>query len=71
MRNQYLTIQINGEPFHCVNTMSLNNILTYLEVDMNISLVEYNNEIIEDNQLQQIFVKNNDKVEIITVVGGG
>lgn len=71
MRNQYFTIQINGEPFHCVNTMSLDNILSYLEIDLSFSLVEYNNEIIPDYKLQQIFVENNDKVEIITIVGGG
>lgn len=71
MRNQYFTIQINGEPFHCINKMSLDNVLSYLEIDISFSLVEYNNEIIPDYKLQQIFVENNDKVEIITIVGGG
>jgi len=71
MLNQYFTIQINGEPFHCINNMSLHNVLSYLNVDLSFSLIEYNNEIIQDNQLSQIFVQNNDKLEIITIVGGG
>ena len=52
MRNQYFTIQINGEPFHCINKMSLDNVLSYLEIDLSFSLVEYNNEIIPDDRLQ-------------------
>lgn len=71
MRNQYFTIQINGEPFHCINKMSLQNILSYLDVDVSFSLIEYNNEIIQDDKLHQIFLENNDKLEIITIVGGG
>nr|YP_010988220.1 thiamine biosynthesis protein [Rhodochorton tenue]WOK79416.1 thiamine biosynthesis protein [Rhodochorton tenue] len=71
MRNQYFTIQINGEPFHCINKMSLQNILSYLDIDASFSLIEYNNEIIQDDQLHHIFLQNNDKLEIITIVGGG
>lgn len=69
--DQNFTIQINGEPFHCQDTMSVQKILLYLNIDTRFSLIEYNNEIIYDDQIGSIFLSQNDKLEIITIVGGG
>lgn len=67
----YLTIFINGEPFNCESSMSLKSILIYLNFDINFILVEYNKEILNKFELESVFLKNNDCLEIITIVGGG
>jgi sulfur carrier protein len=71
MNNDHLIIQINGEPFNCTNKMSLQEILIYLDIDTHLVLLEYNKEIINEEYFPTTFVKNNDALEIITIVGGG
>lgn len=67
----YLTIFINGEPFHCDAHMSLANILSYLDFNINDIVVEYNQQIISKNYFNNLSFKDNDSIEIITIVGGG
>lgn len=71
MKSQYITIQINGEPFNCLSKISLQDIISYLDIDTRLVLLEYNGEIVSDIQISSIFVHQNDKLEIITIVGGG
>nr|YP_009395266.1 thiamin biosynthesis protein S [Bryothamnion seaforthii]ARW64034.1 thiamin biosynthesis protein S [Bryothamnion seaforthii] len=67
----YLTIFINGEPFNCNNSMSLTNILLYLDINIDHVLVEYNNKILDKAYFNSLSLKNHDCLEIITIVGGG
>lgn len=71
MKDQYLVIQINGKPFYCENNMSVEDLLSYLSISTELNLIEYNREILSSSQLCKTFVKTNDQLEIITVVGGG
>lgn len=71
MTSQYITIQINGEPFNCLSKMSLRDIISYLNIDSRLVLLEYNGEILSDIQISNVLVSQNDKLEIITIVGGG
>nr|YP_009313594.1 Thiamin biosynthesis protein S [Galaxaura rugosa]SCW21848.1 Thiamin biosynthesis protein S [Galaxaura rugosa] len=71
MQSQYFSIQINGEPFYCSSQMSIEAILNYLNISKELNLIEYNREIISNDQLSHVFVQENDKLEIITIVGGG
>jgi sulfur carrier protein len=71
MNSKYCTVQINGEPFHSVKNMSVKKMLIYLDIDTTFSLIEYNNEILDDDQLHRTLLKQNDKLEIISIVGGG
>lgn len=64
-------IQINGEPFQCMSSMSIKALMTYLEINTELSLIEYNNEIIHEDEWINIILKPKDKLEIITIVGGG
>ena len=64
-------IQINGEPFHCIRSISIQAMISYLGVDTKFSLIEYNDEIIQEDQWTQVMLKPQDKLEIITIVGGG
>nr|YP_009295895.1 thiamine biosynthesis protein S [Schimmelmannia schousboei]AOM64830.1 thiamine biosynthesis protein S [Schimmelmannia schousboei] len=67
----YNTIFVNGQAFNCCQSMSLKSILLYLEFDLNMVAVEYNQEIITNNHFDNIFLKSNDCLEVITIVGGG
>ena len=71
MKNNYITIQINGEPFNCPNNMSIYDLICYFDINSKLVLVEYNEDMSYDNQFTDILLKPNDKLEIITIVGGG
>jgi sulfur carrier protein len=71
MQNLYVTVQINGEPFNCSSDMSLYDIIQYLSLDSRMTVIEYNKEIISNNKLDTISLRQNDQLEIITIVGGG
>nr|YP_010851113.1 thiamine biosynthesis protein S [Aphanocladia stichidiosa]WGH14052.1 thiamine biosynthesis protein S [Aphanocladia stichidiosa] len=67
----YFTILINGDPFNCHDSMSLFDILTYLDIDINNIVIEYNNDILDKTQFSSLYFKRDDCIEIISVVGGG
>nr|YP_009393197.1 thiamin biosynthesis protein S [Bostrychia moritziana]ARW61759.1 thiamin biosynthesis protein S [Bostrychia moritziana] len=67
----YITVFVNGEPFNCQYSMSLEKLLLYLNFNINTILVEHNQEIINQNLFSSLSLKNYDNIEIITIVGGG
>nr|YP_009510727.1 Thiamine biosynthesis protein [Gracilaria ferox]AXI96400.1 Thiamine biosynthesis protein [Gracilaria ferox]UAD85884.1 Thiamine biosynthesis protein [Gracilaria ferox] len=71
MNTKYNTIFINGQAFNCYINMSLKELLHYLEFELNSIVVEHNNRIINSTEFDIIFFKPQDKIEIITIVGGG
>nr|YP_009297080.1 thiamine biosynthesis protein S [Ceramium japonicum]AOM66423.1 thiamine biosynthesis protein S [Ceramium japonicum] len=71
MSNLYFKVLINGEPFNCYSSMSLQDILVYLNIDIRSVIVEYNQIVVNYLQFNQILMREGDKLEIITIVGGG
>nr|QCI07258.1 Thiamin biosynthesis protein S [Hypnea pannosa] len=71
MNFQYNTVTVNGEVFNCHNKMSLYDFLIYLKFDINTIIIEYNQEIISLTNLHQTFLNHGDKLEVVTIVGGG
>nr|QCI08300.1 Thiamin biosynthesis protein S [Pterothamnion crispum] len=71
MQPEYYKVIINGNPFNCSESMSLRDILLYLRINVNSVIIEYNKNIINSSQFDQIYLKPNDSLEIITIVGGG
>ena len=71
MKNNYITIQINGEPFNCPNNMSIYDLICYFDINSKLVLVEYIEDMIYDNQFIDILLEPTDILEIITIVGGG
>nr|YP_009370351.1 thiamine biosynthesis protein [Bulboplastis apyrenoidosa]ARO90840.1 thiamine biosynthesis protein [Bulboplastis apyrenoidosa] len=69
-----ITIEVNGEPFLCTIRFykwALNDLIEYLNFDKNLILIEYNNKVIDTLSLKNILLQDQDKIEIITLVGGG
>ena len=67
----YISIYLNGKPFNCKPNLLLEDLLVYLDINSNSIIVEYNNDIIQDALLNQIVLRHGDKVEVLTMVGGG
>nr|QCI06090.1 Thiamin biosynthesis protein S [Delesseria sanguinea] len=68
---KYITVFINDEPFNFNDFMSLKDLLLYLNFNLNVIIVEYNKEIVTSSNYENIFLKTNDFIEVITIVGGG
>ena len=67
----YIVIKLNGRPFNCVSNLSLQNLLVYLNFDLSLVIVEYNDEIVHSSSFSKINVMSGDKIEVLTMVGGG
>ena len=71
MLTNYILIQLNGKPFNCCPNLSLKDLLVYLDCNLSSIVVEYNHEIVQATSFNKIFINSGDKVEVLTMVGGG
>lgn len=67
----YFTIFVNGEALIYSNDMSLKDLLSYLNFDITNIIVEYNKKIITSENFNKVFLSMSDRIEVITIVGGG
>nr|QCI05061.1 Thiamin biosynthesis protein S [Callithamnion tetricum] len=68
---EYYPICINGQIFNCFSSMSLKDLLLYLNFNLSLVIVEYNKQIIDKEDWSNICLNINDSVEVITITGGG
>nr|QUE29192.1 ThiS [Erythrotrichia welwitschii] len=66
-----ITVSVNGEAFSCTSPVFLEQLLEYLDFNMQTIIVEYNSAIINKKKLASTKLQNRDKIEIVTIVGGG
>jgi len=66
-----MNITINGKNFHVNENSSLYDILEKNHLNSSNIVIEINQEIISKNLWGETKVNKNDKIEIITAVGGG
>jgi thiamine biosynthesis protein ThiS len=64
-------IFINGHEFFIHNNLTINDILEYFNYKNSLFVIEYNNLICDRNEWSKIKISSNDKIEIISIVGGG
>jgi thiamine biosynthesis protein ThiS len=62
---------VNGHEFYTDVDITLSDLITYLNYTASLFVLEYNNSICNKIQWNKIFIKNKDKIEIVTIVGGG
>lgn len=65
------TFFFNGEEYYTTKCISLLELINYFDYHSSLIVVEYNNFICEKIKWDQIKIKKNDLIEIITIVGGG
>ena len=61
----------NGQEYYTNHVIRLNDLLNYFNYNSQLFVIEYNNFICNKNKWKTIEIKKNDKIEIITIVGGG
>ena len=65
------TFFVNGEEYYTTNEISLLDLLNYFDYNSSLLVLEYNNFICNKKNWDKILILNNDKIEIVTIVGGG
>ena len=66
-----MNILINGKKFFSETDLTISEFLKKNNISENNIVVEINKEIITKNLWEKYKLNNNDKVEIVTAVGGG
>jgi sulfur carrier protein len=69
--NTAITVQVNGENHTFSSSLSLPQLLEQIEMNPRLVAVEYNGEILHRQYWSQTIIKNSDRLEIVTIVGGG
>jgi sulfur carrier protein len=62
---------LNGESYYIEHTLPISRLIEYFNYNTSLLVLEYNNLICNKKNWDKIFIKNNDKIEIVTIVGGG
>lgn len=62
---------LNGQRYRVNKDLTLKEILNYFNYQNNIFVIEYNRVICNQNEWKNLNIKHNDKIEVITIVGGG
>ncbi len=65
------TFFVNGEKYYIRNQISILDLLNYFDYNSSLLVLEYNNFICNKKNWDKILIVNNDKIEIVTIVGGG
>ena len=68
-----MKIRVNGEErlIHSNKSISLNETIKLLGYSSNTVVVEVNKLIINSEEWEDQYIKNGDKLEIVSIVGGG
>jgi sulfur carrier protein len=62
---------LNGQKFAIQNNLTILDIIKYFNFNTSLLVLEYNNLICNKKNWNTTIIKNNDKIEIVTIVGGG
>lgn len=65
------TFFLNGQEYQSSYNFTLYECVYYFNYNSSLLVLEYNNFICPKEKWNQIIISNNDKIEIVTIVGGG
>ena len=66
-----LNFFLNGEKYYIKDKITLLELIKYFNYNTSLLVLEYNNSICNLKNWNKIYLKENDKIEIVTIVGGG
>lgn len=66
-----IAVQVNGEATSCPSGLHLPQFLEQLEMNPRLVAVEYNGEILHRQFWADTEIQEGDRMEIVTIVGGG
>ena len=66
-----MKVTINGKEETFIEQMTLNDVVQAKQLNPKVIVLEYNGEIINQDDWNNITLKENDVLEIVSFVGGG
>ena len=66
-----IKIKINGKVKSINENINLLNLLKNFKIPIKKVAIELNQEIVDKKKLNKLFLKKNDKIEIVHFIGGG
>jgi|TARA_B100001540_G_scaffold124660_1_gene111187 thiamine biosynthesis protein ThiS len=66
-----IKIKLNGKKIQVNKGINLASLINKLKFPLNKIAIEKNNLIVEKKKIKRIFLKSNDKIEIVHFIGGG
>ena len=66
-----IKININGKSKIINDNLKLLNLIKILKIPIKKVAIELNHEIVDKKKMERIFLKKNDKIEIVHFIGGG
>jgi len=71
MTNDTITLSVNGDSITCSPHTPVVELLNQLNYNPRLVAVEYNGEILHRQHWSETVVEEGDRLEIVTIVGGG
>lgn len=62
---------LNGYTYFTEYKVTIFELISYFNYNSSLLVLEYNNLICRKKNWDKIIIKNNDRIEIVTIVGGG
>lgn len=62
---------LNGQKYATSAKLNLLELINYFDYNSSLLVVEYNQLICNKAKWDEILIQDNDKIEIVTIVGGG
>jgi sulfur carrier protein len=62
---------LNGQKYFIEDDVTIFELICYFNYNTSLLVLEYNNLICTKKNWNTIVIQNNDKIEIVTIVGGG
>lgn len=66
-----ISVQVNGKPVTCAPQTPLFQLLEQMELNPRLIAIEYNGEILHRQFWPETAMHEGDRLEIVTIVGGG
>ena len=62
---------LNGQEYFVNSNLTILEIVTYFNYNTSLLVLEYNSQICNRTNWHKIYLTDKDKIEIVTIVGGG
>lgn len=69
--NQIYPFFLNGQTYKTPDKITILDLIKYFGYNQSLLVVEYNQFICHKTEWDKIFIQKHDKIEIVTIVGGG
>lgn len=69
--SKLITFYFNGQEYSTAQLITLSDLINYFGYKSILFVLEHNNYICSKTEWCKVKIKENDKIEIITIVGGG